>query len=189
MKVEPRTQVPIIAVGAVTMFAALLTLIYIGSTTAFNDVISLTITGFYGSYFLPCAFLLYHRIKGQVAGKNVVIQDPSDFMEDQPSPSNEKIKEVEDPPSKPDAPAPAEGLSTAVLAWGPWHLPGILGIINNIYACAYMIFVIFWSVVSPVYSCFKNYLNRAFAFAGLFSQTFTTDLLTQQFVVAPCYTS
>src|ERR1700761_8621681 len=65
-RVEPRTKVPVIAVGVVTLLAALLTLIYIGSNTAFNDVISLTITGFYGSYFLPSAFLLYHRIKGRV---------------------------------------------------------------------------------------------------------------------------
>jgi len=65
-KVDARTHVPIVAVGVVALLAALLTLIYIGSYTAFNDVISLTITGFYGSYFLPCAFLLYHRIKGNV---------------------------------------------------------------------------------------------------------------------------
>jgi amino acid transporter len=53
MKVEPRTKVPVVAIGAVTIFAALLQLIYIGSPTAFNDVISLTITGFYGSYSFP----------------------------------------------------------------------------------------------------------------------------------------
>src|SRR6202000_3152441 len=35
--------------------------------TAFNDVISLTITGFYCSYFMPAAFLLYHRVKGHVS--------------------------------------------------------------------------------------------------------------------------
>ena len=65
-KVNPRTKVPVNAVITVTVIAALLTLIYIGSYTAFNDVISLTITGFYGSYFLPAVLLLYHRIKGNV---------------------------------------------------------------------------------------------------------------------------
>jgi hypothetical protein len=32
----------------------------------FNDAISLTITGFYGSYLLPCSLLLYHRVKGNI---------------------------------------------------------------------------------------------------------------------------
>lgn len=36
-KVEPRTQVPVVAVSAITIFSALLTLIYVGSATAFND--------------------------------------------------------------------------------------------------------------------------------------------------------
>lgn len=62
-KVDPRTQVPIIAVGVVVTIACLLTLINVGSSTAFNDVISLTITGFYGSYLVPCALLLYHRLQ------------------------------------------------------------------------------------------------------------------------------
>ncbi|KIY00582.1 uncharacterized protein Z520_03245 [Fonsecaea multimorphosa CBS 102226] len=59
-------RIPVVGVGVVVGFAALLTLIYIGSYTAFNDVISLTITGFYCSYFLPAAFLLWHRVKGHI---------------------------------------------------------------------------------------------------------------------------
>ncbi|KAJ5806349.1 uncharacterized protein N7503_003951 [Penicillium pulvis] len=65
-KVNKRTQVPLVSVSVVCGLACALTLIYIGSTTAFNDVISLTVTGFYCTYFLPSAFLLYHRIKGNV---------------------------------------------------------------------------------------------------------------------------
>jgi len=102
MKVEPRTQVPIIAVGAVTMFAALLTLIYIGSTTAFNDVISLTITGFYGSYFLPCAFL--YIIGSRPSGwKECCYSRSKRFYGRSTKPEQRENKEVEDPPSKPDA--------------------------------------------------------------------------------------
>jgi len=44
-KVDDRTKVPVNACLAVTTIAALLTLIYVGSSVAFNDVISLTITG------------------------------------------------------------------------------------------------------------------------------------------------
>ena len=71
-KVDRRTKVPIMAVIVVCVFAMLLQLIYIGSYTAFNDIVSLTITGFYGSYLLPASFLLYHRIKGHVAKRGTV---------------------------------------------------------------------------------------------------------------------
>jgi hypothetical protein len=37
-------------------------------------------------------------------------------------------------------------ISQAPLIWGPWKVPGILGTINNAYACVYMLFVLFWSV-------------------------------------------
>ena len=64
--VSKNSGIPVIAVSVVTIFAALLVLIYISSYATFNDVISLTITGFYTSYFLPCALLLYRRAKGQI---------------------------------------------------------------------------------------------------------------------------
>ena len=176
-RVEPRTQVPVIAVGVVTLFACLLTLIYVGSYTAFNDVISLTITGFYGSYFLPSAFLLYHRIKGHVAPQRSQLVDLSSdpqttfptgaatgiFECDKTSKEveGEKSDSAGDMGSMPAlAPEIAEGIAQAQLIWGPWHIPGILGIINNAYACLYMIFVIFWSVwppVTPVDASTMNY--------------------------------
>ena len=158
-KVEPRTRVPVIAVAAVTVLAALLTLIYIGSATAFNDVISLTITGFYGSYFLPCAFLLYHRIKGHVAAKGSRLPNsddntlfPGDTAEggdDTDKPSGEKTNTGNTFDPNFNFPTPDAEVAQLTLAWGPWHVPGIFGIINNAYACLYMIFVIFWSVWPP----------------------------------------
>jgi choline transport protein len=164
-KVEPRTRVPVIAVAAVTIFSALLTLIYVGSATAFNDVISLTITGFYGSYFLPAAFLLYHRIKGHVASKNDV--PPNGLTDETNDPGigskdgeGEKIPGMGDPNTAANAGTPIVEVAQAALAWGPFRIPGILGIINNAYACLYMIFVIFWSVwppATPVDASTMNY--------------------------------
>ena len=180
-KVSPRTKVPVIALFTVTGIAALLTLIYVGSYTAFNDVISLTITGFYvsdpsqspsglarfrlllittnkdrqkqGSYFLPAAFLLYHRIKGHVAPRGTF-----DGEADHGPPP--EISDMNDN-GKPPAYRPrGVSVAQAQLIWGPWHIPGILGIINNAYACLYMIFVIFWSVwppVTPVTASTMNY--------------------------------
>ena len=46
--------------------AVLISLINIGSSTAFNDVVSLVLEGFYTSYFLACSMLLYRRVRGDI---------------------------------------------------------------------------------------------------------------------------
>lgn len=156
-RVSHRTKVPTIAVFTVTGFAALLTLIYIGSYTAFNDVISLTITGFYGSYFLPSAFLLYHRIKGHVAPHGTLAGETN----------NGASPEINDLNEKPPAyGARRVSVAQAQLVWGPWHIPGILGTINNAYACVYMIFVIFWSVWPPVTPVTASTMNYSVVVTG-----------------------
>lgn len=154
-KVSPRTAVPVNAVLMVTGIAALLTLIYIGSYTAFNDVVSLTITGFYGSYFLPAALLLYHRVKGNLQPYGTEMDSaPPSADTDTVKPGN-----TQQGTHSPDYSSHVE-VANARLIWGPWHLPGILGTINNAYACCYMIFVIFWSVwppATPVTASTMNY--------------------------------
>lgn len=178
-KVEPRTQVPRIAVGVVTMFSVLLSLIYVGSDTAFNDVISLTITGFYGSYFLPAALLLYYRIKGSITLTGTQATDlrhdleasfrsgPSDGMTRD---WTGKEGDVEKRNETTLAVAPnvdiQEGIAQAQLIWGPWRLPGILGIINNAYACCYMVFVIFWSFWPPATPITASTMNYSVLVTG-----------------------
>lgn len=159
--VSERRRIPVVAVVVVTTIAAVLNLIYIGSSTAFNDVISLTITGFYCSYFLPAALLLYHRVKGHIAPHQ---QDTPGFPiadENNPSPPTKAL----DPHDKAERSAEADSdgpatmpahhnrrssVAQATLVWGPFHVPGLFGTLNNAYACVYMIFVIFWSVWPPV---------------------------------------
>ncbi|ETI27490.1 hypothetical protein G647_09681 [Cladophialophora carrionii CBS 160.54] len=193
-------RVPVVGVAVVTTLAALLTLIYIGSTTAFNDVISLTITGFYCSYFLPAAFLLWHRVKGHIEPHRketpgLPIDDDAG-MESSNSNSDPVVEKIATPPGvgagtelygekknplhpesdPPPPPLPTSSpgnlptfeiqnrrpslIAQAPLQWGPFHLPGLLGTLNNAYACVYMIFVIFWSVwppVTPVDATTMNY--------------------------------
>lgn len=165
-KVNQRTQVPIVSVTVVCGFACALTLIYIGSDTAFNDVISLTVTGFYGTYFLPSALLLYHRIKGNVLPHGSMLDGlpdaaasaSSSTKEKSATPSHPKNPVVKDSPNSDPSSSPERDIpektttqmefevSQAPLIWGPWKVPGILGTINNAYACVYMLFVLFWSV-------------------------------------------
>src|SRR3954447_23999573 len=107
-----------VAVGVVTTIPALLALIYIGSGTIFNDVVSLSVSGFYASYFLPCTLLLWRRTTGQIAepGDPVVAGNATD------GPGGEKVLQMQ-------------------LVWGPWRVSGLLGTINNAFACVYMVFV------------------------------------------------
>jgi choline transport protein len=178
-RVSRRTQVPVIAVFSVSTLAALLVLIYIGSYVAFNDVISLTITGFYGSYFFPCVFLLYHRLKGHIQpygtqlssngnGNNGV--SPTDI-----SATTKLDSEIDEKKEGTLAPANTRtdyaagdfnSGTEARLVWGPWKLPGIFGAINNAYACVYMIFVIFWSVWPPETPVSASTMNYSIVVTG-----------------------
>ncbi|KAH8809392.1 amino acid/polyamine transporter I [Xylogone sp. PMI_703] len=164
-KVAKYNSIPIIAVVVVCTLACLLSLIYIGSETAFNDVISLTITGFYGSYLVPSALLLYHRLKGNVGhGTNTAPMAPQHPTTTTASATDEEKSttgnEIE--------------IALPPLNWGPWYIPGWLGTLNNAYACVYMVFVIFWSVwppETPVTASTMNYsvvvTGGVLIFAGL----------------------
>jgi amino acid transporter len=186
-RVSPRTKVPVWAALAVTGIAALLTLIYIGSETAFNDVISLTITGFYGSYLMPAAFLLHHRIKGTILPRGTQIDPPQPADQKQTNPIGKTIDSAiptpgpsqtiasgkkspalplhdsdQDSTTSPTIP----NIITTPLIWGPFRLPGLLGTLNNAYACCYMVFVIFWSVWPPATPVTASTMNYSVVVTG-----------------------
>ncbi|KAJ4407878.1 hypothetical protein N0V91_003543 [Didymella pomorum] len=117
-KISDRTSIPVNAVAATAFIAALLALINIGSTTAFNGVISVSIAGLFASYLLTSGLLLYRRCTGAIL--------PSSAAFDNVTPS------VTD-----------DGMVRAI--WGPWKIPGALGIANNAFACVYLAFVFFFS--------------------------------------------
>lgn len=163
-KVDKRTQVPVISCLVVCGLACALTLIYIGSTTAFNDVISLTITGFYSTYLLPSAFLLYHRIKGDIRPHGSLVEgvetaSPADRHPKQVTQMTSNTspeKRAQDADACPETDhtelpqlSMEDSVAEAPLIWGPWRVPGILGTLNNAYSCVYMVFVLFWSVWPP----------------------------------------
>lgn len=68
---------------------------------------------------------------------------------------------------------PDEGvLYSGRLTWGPWKLPPTLGIINNIFACLYAAFVLFWSFwpqSTPTTLASANWSALIFAFVVAFS--------------------
>lgn len=127
-RINARTTIPLVAITVVTILAALLGLINIGSSTALNDVISLVLEGFYTSYFVACSLLLYRRVRGDIG-------DHADGHFGGPA-----------------------GLKP--YTWGPWRVPGAIGILNNACACVYLIvlsFFSFWPTVLPVTPANMNY--------------------------------
>ncbi|KAI9650471.1 hypothetical protein NHQ30_000487 [Ciborinia camelliae] len=64
--VHSKTAIPLIAIFVVTVCSALIGIINIGSSDAFNAVVSLVVEAFATSYLVPCSLLLYRRLKGQI---------------------------------------------------------------------------------------------------------------------------
>ncbi|KAI1396457.1 amino acid transporter [Hypoxylon fuscum] len=69
-KVDSRTSIPIIAIALTTTISYLLALINIGSSVAFNDVVSLAINGLYGAYLIGNSLLLWRRVTGKIRPYN-----------------------------------------------------------------------------------------------------------------------
>lgn len=129
-RVDDKSSVPLNAVYTTAIIAILLGLINIGSTAALNAVLSLSISGLYFSYLISAVLLLYRRC---TTGFSM--------------------------PSTSEMPALAN-TTGAELVWGPWRIPGIWGILNNIFACMYLIIVAvfcFFPAASVVDSTTMNY--------------------------------
>ncbi|KAI9641950.1 hypothetical protein NHQ30_009819 [Ciborinia camelliae] len=130
-KVEPRTTIPLWSIAITTIISCLLALINIGSATIFNDVISLSVAGLYTSYLICAVLLLYRRVTGGFQVRPEVSEEPA-----------------------------LVNTTGAQLIWGPWHIPGIYGIINNTLAILYLILILFfsfWPPALPVTAANMNY--------------------------------
>jgi choline transport protein len=161
--VEPHTSIPLYSIAIVTIVPALLAVIYIGSSTVFEDVVSLSTSGLYSSYFIPCALLLWRRTTGRMAPHR---------------PQNTFDCDLEGPDLDPNLGNldyemdldPSSGLKEVLiqppLSWGPWRLPPLLGTLNNIYACVYILFVLFWSFWPPSTPTSASTMNYAVVVTG-----------------------
>ncbi|PHH90203.1 hypothetical protein CDD83_4247 [Cordyceps sp. RAO-2017] len=125
-KVGTWTCVPVWAIAATSLISCLLGLITLGSKVVFEALVSVTISGLYSSYLIAAILLLYRR-----CGKGYKDPDPSVL---------------------PDLVSTASGQGQE-LAWGPWHIPGVAGIVNNAFACVFLsvtLFFSFWPPQTPV---------------------------------------
>lgn len=82
-------------------------------------MVSLGVSGLYSSYLIPAGLLLYRRCTGGFR--------------------------------MPDSTAlPALANTTgAEIIWGPWHIPGVIGILNNSFACIYLVIILIFSFFPP----------------------------------------
>ena len=139
-QLEPKTAIPTLAIIITSLVAILIGLINIGSATAFNAVISLSVSSLYASYIITESLLLYRRCTGFIHPH-----------QRHPSP----LSSASSPSSPSNNNNPAQKLT-----WGPFHLRGIFGIAVNIFALAFgliIFFFSFWPVATPVDSKTMNY--------------------------------
>lgn len=66
------SSIPIYAVVIASSVACLIGLINLGSSAAFNDVISLSVSSLYASYIITESFLLYRRVTGGIRKRNTI---------------------------------------------------------------------------------------------------------------------
>lgn len=161
LQVHAKTRVPVVAVAVVTLIPCLLNLIYIGSSTAFNDVISMSVSGLYASYLLPCSFLLWRRLTGQIKPHRPNEDNGIDISFRLERDPNMLCSRIPD-----DSPNSDVLLEDDVLEWGPWRIPGLLGTLNNCFACIYCVWVLFWSFWPPALPVTAENMNYSVLVTG-----------------------
>ncbi|TGO39756.1 hypothetical protein BHYA_0048g00210 [Botrytis hyacinthi] len=142
-KVDNRTKIPLWSIAITCVVSCLLALINIGSATVFNDVVSLSVAGLYSSYLICAVLLLYRRLTGGF----------------------QKLTDISDGPA-------LVNTTGAQLVWGPWHVPGVFGIINNTFAILYLtiiLFFSFWPSALPVTTANMNYSSLVTGAVMIFS--------------------
>ena len=127
LQVQSKTAIPFLAIIITSLVACLIGLINIGSSAAFNDVISLAVSSLYASYIITESLLLWRRCTGAIRKATDVANDTGEANQ---------------------------------LVWGPFHLPGLFGIIVNVWAVSFGIIIFFFSffpVATPVTAAKMNF--------------------------------
>ncbi|KUL81939.1 hypothetical protein ZTR_10359 [Talaromyces verruculosus] len=130
LKLDSRTSLPVRSILFTVTVSVLLSLISIGSTTAFNDIVALVTSGYYSSYLMASGLLLYRRLTGAIV-----------------------LPDMGDPPYE-----PVNNVGRR-LVWGPWRIPGILGILINAFSVIYLTIALFWSFWPSFYPVTAENMN------------------------------
>jgi len=137
-KISPRTSIPEYSVLVTVLVSIVLSFVNFGDSVAFNGVISISIAGLFGSYLIATCLLLYRRVTGAIRVRLAGEDDDG-------------------------------GLTNTMgsnLTWGPWRLRGAFGTANNVFSCAYLFFVFFFSFWPPVRDVTPENFNWAVVVFG-----------------------
>ena len=118
-------------------------MIGIGSSLAFNEIISIQVVGLYASYMVATSLLLWRRVSGSIL-----------------------------PASEAPLESTIVNSPKSALAWGPFKMPPMLGTFVNLVAIVYMIIVFvfaFWPPALPVGPATMNFACVVFGSTILFS--------------------
>ncbi|KAL9105662.1 MAG: hypothetical protein Q9227_009211 [Pyrenula ochraceoflavens] len=113
--VQEQSSLPLWSIGTTAVAAVLLSLIALGSSVAFNDVVSLTVSGLYTSYLIGNTLLLYRRINGDIKPYAKTDNGLRNTMESE------------------------------IFMWGPWKIPEPLGTLANAFSCIFLIVMLIFS--------------------------------------------
>lgn len=144
-QVEPRSSLPLVAVGVTITVAMLLSLISIGSTVVLNNVVSLTVASLFLPYLACCSLLLWRRCTGAISKHGSSCRYTTNLPQ------------------------------SSQLMWGPFHVPGIAGIALNAASCSFLVIIIFfsfWPPVTPVTPATMNYSVLITGFVLIFSAVY-----------------
>ena len=106
----------------------------------------MTIAGIYSSYLIVVSFLMYRRCFGEI-GSFVAYPSSEPGSEANLTTTGRKERIL-------------TNTAGAALTWGPWHIPGVAGVVLNGFACAFLFttwFFTFWPAFSPVTPENMNY--------------------------------
>ncbi|KAH8660815.1 amino acid transporter-like protein [Tricladium varicosporioides] len=142
-KVNSKSSIPTVAIVTTTTFSLLIGLISVGSPTAFNGVVSLTLAALYSSYLIACVLLLWRRCTGTIKSA----QDDKAAFTNMPG-------------------------SAGNLTWGPFRIQGLIGILINIFAIFYILVILIFTFCPPkipVTAVTMNYSSLVFGATALLS--------------------
>lgn len=122
----------------------------------------MSVSGLYASYLLPCSFLLWRRTTGQIKPHGSSENRPAEISTGRREGAPNALS-----PLTPESNGDSDILlEEQELEWGPWRLPGLLGILNNSFACLYCVWVLFWDFWPPATPVTAENMNYSVLVTG-----------------------
>jgi choline transport protein len=129
-RTSPCTKVPRNAVLVAAVVAAVLALVNAGDPAAFTGVVSVSVAGLLASYLAATGLLLWRRLRpGYIRCRRRGGDEGEEGEEGGGGRGRLGVMKT----------------VGSHLTWGPWRIPGALGVTNNVFTGCFILFVLFFS--------------------------------------------